>query len=108
MNGENSETRFDLVCGYIVFVPTCSTCLFFQNDAKAWIENALKAVQPVGTEDTVIPESKILIRILDEVTQVITPIEPITDYFSNLGIDYFKEAAFVMEGKVGYHSVILQ
>ncbi len=82
-------------------------CLLFQNDAKAWIEHRLEAVQSAGIKDPVIPETKILGGILDEATQAMTPIYSIMDYFSNLGIDYFKVAAFVMEGKVGYHSVIL-
>lgn len=72
-----------------------------QSDVKDWVSEQLGAVHAAGKgKDPVIPEIKALVAVLRMASTVITPIYSITQYFSRIGIDYFKVVSLTIDSKV--------
>lgn len=70
-----------------------------QSDIRTWVANHIDQIH-CEAKEPVLAEIKMMVAVLRDAITVITPMHSISDYFSLVGIDYFKVASLTMESRV--------
>ena len=74
-------------------------CSGTQEDISLWLDQKMSLVTSTA-KDPVIPKTKLFVEVLHDALKVVTPIYSVSQYFSRLGIDYFKILSLFIEKKV--------
>lgn len=75
-----------------------------QEDIKEWLAEKISKTQ-VNVKDPVIPQTKLFVKVLQDARHVATPIYSVSQYFSRIGMDYFKVLSLCMEKRVNLSSI---
>ncbi len=71
----------------------------FQADVRQWVQQKLENIHS-AVKDSVLPEVKMLVHLLQDCNPTITPIYSIAQYLNKIGVDYYRVASLTMESKV--------
>ena len=73
-----------------------------QSDTRSWVDLHLAQIAESrdGVKDKVIPEIEALVKVMMTLTNHVTPLGVVQQFYTSLGVNYYRTVSFETERKV--------